>query len=259
VTAVPRPRFVDTGSGRPLLLAHGTLMDHTMFAPQTQALAGRCRVIGLNHRVLSGRNAPHSLDDLVEDCRAVLDELGIGRCVLGGMSLGGFMALPFALKYSERLDGLILMATTSTDYPREEQENFLRKFGELNIDGMVPEPWARWVEPYVWGETTMRDNKPLVEHWTKIWTTTIPARSVYHQGLAWIRKPDDTPQLGSIKTPTLVIHGEEDHPIPIARAERMAAAIPGSIFARVPGAGHTCNLENPEAVNRAIAEFLDRL
>jgi pimeloyl-ACP methyl ester carboxylesterase len=257
---VARPRFVDSGGrGRPLLLAHGTLMDHTMFEPQSSALSGRHRIIALNHRVLSGRNAPHTLDDLVEDCRAVLDELGIRRCVLGGMSLGGFMAIPFALKYPERLDGLILMATTSTDYPPEEQRNFLAKFGELDIDGMVPEAWARWVEPYVWGETTMRENPALVEHWRRVWMSSIPASSVYHQGLAWIRKADDTARLGSIRVPTLVIHGEEDHPIPIARAARMAQAIPGSIFVRVSRAGHTCNLENPAPVNHAMAEFLDRL
>jgi pimeloyl-ACP methyl ester carboxylesterase len=253
------PAYVASGSGPAVVFAHGTLMDDTMFAPQIAHLKSRYRVVALNHRVLSGRNAPHTLDDLVEDCRAVLDELRIRRCVLGGMSLGGFMAIPFSLKYPERLDGLILMATTSTDYPKAEQENFLAKFGELNIDGMVTPSWAEWVAPYVWGETTMRRNRPLVDHWMDVWTTRIPARSVYHQGLAWIRKKDDTPRLGAIKVPTLVLHGEEDYPIPIERARRMAAAIPGCTFVPIAGAGHTCNLEAPEPVNAAIDAFLARI
>jgi pimeloyl-ACP methyl ester carboxylesterase len=254
-----RPAYVEAGSGPPIVFAHGTLMDDTMFAPQVEHLKGRYRVISLNHRVLSGRNVLHTLDDLVEDCRAVLDTLGIERCVLGGMSLGGFMALPFALKYPERLDGLILMATTSSDYPKDEREKFFANFGQLNIDGMVPPSWAEWVAPYVWGETTMKTNRKLVDHWIKVWTTSIPARSVYHQGMAWIPKKDDTAKLGSIKTPTLVLHGEEDHPIPIERAERMARAIPNSTFAAIPGAGHTCNLEAPGPVNKAIDAFLARV
>lgn len=254
-----RPAYVEAGSGPAVVFAHGTLMDDTMFAPQVEHLKGRYRVIALNHRVLSGRNVLHTLDDLVEDCRAVLDTLGIERCVLGGMSLGGFMALPFALKYPQRLAGLILMATTSSDYPKDEQEKFFANFGQLNIDGMVPPAWAEWVAPYVWGETTMKKNRKLVGHWIKVWTTSIPARSVYHQGMAWIPKNDDTAKLGSIKTPTLVLHGKEDHPIPIERAERMARAIPNSTFVAIPGAGHTCNLEAPEPVNKAIDAFLARL
>ena len=254
-----RPPFVDVGSGPPVVFAHGTLMDHTMFGPQIEHLKGRYRVVALNHRVLSGRNVRHTLDDLVEDCRAVLDQLGFGRCVLGGMSLGGFMAIPFALKYPERLDGLILMATTSSDYPKEEQDKFFAKFGELDIDGMVTPEWAEWVAPYVWGETTMKRNRKLVDHWSKVWTMSIPARSVYHQGLAWIPKRDDTGKLGSIRTPTLVLHGEEDHPIPLERAERMARAIPNSTFVSIPAAGHTCNLEAPAPVNAAISAFLERL
>lgn len=254
-----RPPYVEAGSGPPIVFAHGTLMDDTMFAPQIEHLKGRHRVVALNHRVLSGRNVPHTLDDLVEDCRAVLDRLGIERCVLGGMSLGGFMALPFALKYPERLAGLILMATTSSDYPKDEREKFFTNFGQLNIDGMVPPAWADWVAPYVWGETTMKHNRPLVDHWLKIWTTTIPARSVYHQGLAWIPKKDDTGRLGAIKTPTLVLHGDEDHPIPIERAERMARAIPNCTFAPIAQAGHTCNLEAPGPVNAAIDAFLSRV
>jgi len=254
-----RPRYVEAGAGPPVVFAHGTLMDDTMFAPQVEHLKSRYRVVSLNHRVLSGKNVRHTLDDLVEDCREVLDALGIERCVLGGMSLGGFMAIPFALKYPERLAGLILMATTSSDYPREEQEKFFTNFGQLNIDGMVPAAWAEWVAPYVWGETTMRNNRKLVDHWLKVWTTSIPARSVYHQGMAWIPKKDDTARLGQIRTPTLVLHGEEDHPIPIERAERMAKAIPNSTFVPIAAAGHTCNLEAPAPVNEAIAAFLARV
>ena len=92
-----------------------------------------------------------------------------------------------------------------------------------------------------------------------MWTTSIPARSVFHQGMAWIPKSDDTGKLGRIKTPTLVLHGEEDHPIPLDRAERMAKAIPNAKFVAISAAGHTCNLEAPAPVNDAIDAFLARI
>ena len=59
--------------------------------------------------------------------------------------------------------------------------------------------------------------------------------------------------------PALVIHGEEDVPLPIERAQAMADALPDATFVRVPGAGHSVNLEQPAIVNAAIARFLGRL
>ena len=75
------------------------LMDNTMFKPQLQGLADKYRVISYNNRTLLGELSEHDLDDLVEDCNQFLNQLGLGRCVLGGQSMGGFMAMTYALKY----------------------------------------------------------------------------------------------------------------------------------------------------------------
>ena len=250
-------RHIEKGSGPPVVFSHGTLMDATMFDPQLDHLAERgYRAIAYNSRVLTGEPAPHTLGDLAEDCRALLDDFGIGRCVLAGMSVGGFMALEFALAYPERLNGLILIAATSKDYTAEEREAYHRQFDKLDIDGTVPRDLAEWVAPFCLGETTLSNNRPLVDHWIERWSTTVPARAVLHQGRSWLDKEDITGRLAAVRVPTLVVHGEEDVPLPIDRAAAMADALPDATFARVAHAGHSVNLEEPAVVNAAIARFL---
>ena len=228
--------------------------------PQLDHLAERgYRAIACNSRVLTGAPAPHTLGDLVEDCRTLLDDLGIRKCVLAGMSVGGFMALEFALAHPERLSGMILVAATSQGYTAEEREAYHAQFDKLDVDGMVPRDFAEWVAPFCFGETTLAGNERLVDHWVNRWATTMPARAVHFQGGSWIDKADITARLAAIDLPVLVIHGEEDVPLPIERAQAMADALPAATFARIPEAGHSVNLEQPAAVNAAIARFLGRL
>ena len=253
-------RLVEKGSGPAVVFSHGTLMDAAMFEPQLDHLAQRgYRAIAYNSRVLTGDPAPHSLGDLVEDCRALLDDLGIEKCVLAGMSVGGFMALEFALAHPERLQGLIVIAATSMDYTADERAAYHGQFDKLDVGGMVPRPFAEWVAPFCFGETTLARNGALVDHWVERWSTTVPARAVLFQGRSWLDKDDITARLAAVRVPALVVHGEEDVPLPIERAETMADALPDASFLRVPEAGHSVNLEAPALVNAAMARFLGRL
>ncbi|MCY4481028.1 MAG: alpha/beta fold hydrolase [Rhodospirillales bacterium] len=253
-------RFIEKGSGPAVVFSHGTLMDATMFAPQLDHLARRgYRAIAYNSRTLTGEPAAHTLADLVEDCRALLDDLGIQRCALAGMSVGGFIALEFALAYPERLCGLIVIAGTSKDYTPEEREAYHRQFDKLEVDGMVPRDFAEWVAPFCFGETTLKRNPALVEHWVDRWATTMPARAVHFQGGSWLDKKDITERLAAVRLPALAVHGEEDVPLPIERAQAMADALPDATFVPVTRAGHSVNLEQPAVVNAAIARFLGNL
>ena len=250
-------RYIEKGSGPAVVFNHGTLMDATMFEPQLDNLAGRLyRPIACNSRVLTGVPAPHTLEDLVEDCRALLDDLGIEKCVLAGMSVGGLTALEFALAYPERLHALIVISATSLAYTTQEREQYHREFDKLDVDGMVPRAFAEWVAPYCFGATTLAHNRELVDHWIERWTTTVPARAVLHQGRSWIDKEDITPRLATVRVPALVIHGEEDVPIPIDRVQPMVDALPDATFARIPRAGHSVNLEAHQLVNQTIARFI---
>lgn len=251
--------YTETGSVPPVVFAHGTFMDRTMFAPQLEALSDTCRAIAYNSRVLAGPNVPHRLDDLAEDCLALVDRLGIDTFVLAGMSVGGMMAMHFALRHQERLDGLILIDAFAYGFDDEEKATFAPRFETLDTDGPVPRAFAEWVAPMCFGETTQRENPALVEHWVDRWCTRIPARSVYHQFLSWIDKPDLTERLSEIAVPTLILCGEEDVRMRMGHLDEMRANLQQAELVKIPGAGHTSNLENPGATNRAIGAFLGRI
>ena len=72
-------------------------------------------------------------------------------------------------------------------------------------------------------------------------------------------RPDSTPTLGDIDVPVLVIHGADDQLIPVSEAEAMAAAVPDGRLVIIPDAGHLPNLEQPDAFNDAVIDFLEAL
>lgn len=96
----------EAGAGPELLCLHGTLMDRSMFRPQIAGLSGSYRVAACDLRARTERAyEPYDLDDLVEDCRAVIDGLGMEKPVVAGMSMGGFVALRFAIDYPDEIGG----------------------------------------------------------------------------------------------------------------------------------------------------------
>src|SRR5918995_4572054 len=107
--------FEDSGGDGPaVILAHGFLMDHEMFAPQVAALSGTHRVITWDERGFGRTDfdgKPFTYWDSANDCLGLLDHLGIDRAVVGGMSQGGFISLRVALTAPERVRGLILLDT----------------------------------------------------------------------------------------------------------------------------------------------------
>lgn len=109
--------FEDSGgTGAPVILAHGFLMDHEMFAPQVAALAPEFRVITWDERgfgLTEFDGKPFTYWDSARDCFALLDHLGIDRAVVGGMSQGGFVSLRAALAAPERVRALVLLDTVA--------------------------------------------------------------------------------------------------------------------------------------------------
>jgi pimeloyl-ACP methyl ester carboxylesterase len=249
--------YEDHGTGPAVLLAHGTLMDRTQFAPQVEALSDAYRVIPFDSRGHTDlHDKPYLLADMVDDTVRLMDELGLERCVLGGMSMGGFMAIEFALEHPDRLDGLVLIDVMAEAYTPEEQEGFSHEFERVDVDGPVPRDFAEWCAPLCFGATTAERNPQLIEEWVDRWSA-LPARSIHREAHSWLGKADRTDRLREIDVPVLQVHGAEDAVLAIERARPMAGEFPRVRFVEIPDAGHTSNLENPEAVNRALREFLD--
>lgn len=246
----------DRGRGQPLVLSHGTLMDRTMFEPQLAALSDDYRVVAYDSRARTDQFAePYDLYDLADDAAALLDGLGIDRCVLGGMSMGGFMALRFADRYPERLDGLVLIDTIAEAHTPDEQEQYGMIAEQVREAGVPPESALEIGRNLLFGETTNRENHQLVQAWSDRWAT-YPGEAFYHEMHSWLNRPDFTETLESIDVPALIVHGEEDIALEPERAERMLEHLPEAEMELIPEAGHSSNLENPEPVNRAIRTFL---
>jgi len=247
--------FEDTGgAGEPVILAHGFLMDHEMFAPQVAALAPDRRVItwderGFGETEYDGK--PFAYWDSAADCIGLMDHLEIERAVVGGMSQGGFLALRVALTAPDRVRALILL-DTEAGVPADEQM--------ASEQGMV-DMWAT-VGPV--DELANAVATIIIDHpdenprWIAKWKAR--DKSAIVEPAACLHGRDDiTARLGEITCPALVVHGVDDTAIDMPKAEALAAGLSGSSgVVRVPGA-HAANLTHPGPVNAAIREFLTGL
>jgi pimeloyl-ACP methyl ester carboxylesterase len=250
---------VERGEGPAVVFAHGTLMDRTMFEPQLEALSDDYRCIAYNLRARTDRCADdYDLWDLADDLDALLDALDVDSCVLAGMSMGGFTALRFAHRYPDRVDGLVLVDSQATAHSESNQEQYGQMIEQTRAAGEVPEGLADIVKNLLFGRTTLEENPELVQHWVDRWFT-YPGEAVYRETSSWLHRPDFTDEASAIDVPTLVTHGEEDISIEMDEAEATVEAMPNARLVPIPEAGHSSNLENPEASNAAIREFLEEV
>ncbi|WP_432947746.1 alpha/beta fold hydrolase [Kribbella sp. CA-253562] len=259
-TTLPPQYYREAGAGPNVIMTHGTLMNHTMFDSQVDALAPNYHVLSYNLRGSTDNYGPgYTLNDLADDCSQVASEFNMQKFVLVGMSMGGFMALKFALKYPKRLKGLVLIGAKAQAYTPEEKAAFGPAFDPLDVDGLLPRSFGEFCVPLVWGPRQAEERPPFVEEWLDYWDTR-PARSVYGEYRSWIDKEDLTHRLGEIQVPTLVVHGAHDAVLPVETcAVPLAEGIPNAELCVVDDAGHTCNVEHPEVVNDAMLDFLGSL
>ena len=255
----PETVAVDRGVGPPVVFSHGTLMDWTMFEPQLSALSEDYRTIAYNHRARTEHgHAPYDLDDLVDDCEAVLDAAGVDACVLAGMSMGGFMALRFALAHPERVNGLVLIDTMAEPHPEDERAEYEGMIEATRSAGQVDPELAEIVASLLFGETSLEERRDLVDTWIDRWLT-YPGEAVYHEVNSWLHRPGVADRLDEIDVPTLVLHGAEDAAIDPDNGIALAEHLPDARHEVVPEAGHSSNLENPAVANVAIRDFLEEV
>jgi 3-oxoadipate enol-lactonase len=247
--------YQDTGGdGAPVVLAHGFLMDRSMFDPQIEALADDYRIITWDQRGFGQTefdSRPFTYWDSADDCLALLDHLALDRVVLGGMSQGGFIALRAALKAPGRVRALILMGTQSGV---EDPANVPVYQGMLDdwVSNGPSDELAGVVADIIIADPTEN------ERWIAKWKAR-PKELIREPGRTLLERDDVTDRIGEIDAPAIVIHGTEDTAIPMERAEELAGALSGAgPVIKVPGA-HAANLTHPEAVNPAIAAFLSAL
>ena len=247
--------YQDTGGDGPaVVLAHGFLMDHEMFAPQVAALRDQYRVIAWDERGFGQTDydgEPFTYWDSASDCLGLLDHLGIERAVIGGMSQGGFVSLRVALSAPQRVRALILLDTEAGAVSAEQHEA---------EQGMI-DMWLAVgpVDDLANAVANLIISDPeLNAQWIAKWRAR--PNEALRQPAACLQGRDDlVGRLGEITCPALVVHGVDDVAIAMANAETLAAGLPGSDgVVTVPGA-HAANLTHPQPVNEAIVQFLAAL
>ena len=248
--------FEDSGgSGPPVILSHGFLMDHEMFAPQVAALSPEFRIVTWDERgfgLTEFDGKPFTYWDSASDCLGLLDHLGIGRAVVGGMSQGGFLSLRAALTAPQRVRALVLLDTSGDVEP---PQTLAANQGMLDMWSSVGP-----VDALADAVAALIINEPVENaRWIAKWRQR-PKELLAEPGRCLVSRDDISPRLGEITCPAIAIHGEADNGITIDRAEAMAAALPGcGDVVRIPGAAHAANLTHADLVNPPLLAFLRAL
>lgn len=241
-----------------IVLLHAFPLTHAMWEGQIQALKQDCRVIAYDIRGLGKSplgEGQFTMEDFVDDLRDILDQLKIDQAILCGLSLGGYIALRAIEKFPERVKALVLCDTRSDADDSAGKLKRAKAIRTIRTQGV--EAFATAFVPSLLSESTRRE-RPQVEKQVMEIILSQKGAGIGAAQFAMLSRTDTTETLGLIRCPVLVIHGEQDPLIPLTHAKVMQEKLPNSNLAVIPGAGHLSNLENPEAFNRALLDFLSR-
>lgn len=254
-----RLHYTDEGHGaETLVFSHGLLWSGRMFDAQVQALRSTFRCITYDHRG-QGQSAVaadgYDMDTLTADAAALIEALDAGPCHFVGLSMGGFVGMRLALRHPELLRSLTLLDTSADAEPVDNVPRY-RLLGWV-AHRLSLRLVTRQVMPIMFGHSFLTDPARAAER--SLWRDRLVAndRRGVHRALTGVIQRDSVhARLGAIRTPTLVMVGSEDVATVPAKAERIAAAIPGAQLTVIPRAGHTSTVEEPAFVTARLREFL---
>jgi pimeloyl-ACP methyl ester carboxylesterase len=235
-----------TGRGLPVLLSHGYSATRHMWDGQHRALNDH-RVISWSMRGHGQTESPddpsqYSADLTVADMEALLGHLGVERGVIGGLSLGGYVSLAFYLAHPEMVRALVI-CDSGPGYRNPEA----RAAWNQRAHERATELERRGLDALTGRGREMRE--AMGEHRS--------AQGLAHAARGMLAQEGSRviDGLGSVRAPTLIIVGDQDQPF-LAPSEYMAKKIPGARLEVIAGAGHASNLDQPDAFNRVLREFL---
>ena len=196
--------------------------------------------------------ADHTRDDSMAAIAGRILSEAPPRFALVGLSMGGYISLEILRQAPERVDRLALLDTSARP-DRPEQSDRRRGQVELARAGRLAEvadqQFPLLVDVAHHGDAGLRDMVHLMAEETG-------AEAFARQQAAIIGRPDSRPGLGAIACPTLVLVGEGDQLIPLEHSQELAAGIPGATLVVTPVCGHLSTLEQPQAVNAALMDWM---
>ena len=244
------------GGGPALLLLHGWPLDHRMFAPQFEGLAGDFTLIAPDRRGFGGSTAPPDMSLECEDVDRILDHLRVDRAHLLGMSQGGRIALRYAARRGDRLRSLVLQGAAvdgiTVEAPEEERIP-IDSFARLARAGELETLRRRWL-----AHPMMRlgpGQEELAGKLAEIMAAydgadlLRPAQAIPDPGT------DVLDALASFAAPTLILTGGKETQARKALADRLLALLPDAREVILEHSGHLSNLTEPAAYNDAVRSF----
>lgn len=246
------------GDGAPLVLVHGLAYDRAGWGRFPDLLAEHFRVLLLDNRGVGESDAPegpYAVAQMAADVVAVLDDAGVERTHLFGVSLGGYIAQELALTHPERVEKLVLCSTAPggpkahpmpqrtvdvfARYPTIEREAGLRMFVENSL-----------------GDRGVRELPELVEEIFAYRLEHAPSFTAWQAQAFAGATYDSYDRIGAIETPTLVLHGGDDIVVDPRNAELLGELLPNARVEVVPNRGHLFVWEDSERAAELVTEFL---
>ena len=248
--------YVVDGEGPWVVMSHSLACNASMWDEQVAVLKRSFRVLRFDTRGHGASDAPagaYTLEMLSEDLLALLDGLGITSAHYVGLSMGGMIGMTFALKHPGRFSSLVLCDTSSRVPPEAGPvwDGRIKTAAEQGMEPLVEPTLQRWfTEPFY------KSSKAMMARIGQMIRST-PAAG-YIGCCHAIPRINLTDRLGAIKCPVQVIVGDQDVGTPVAMSQAIQNAIPGSELVVIPSASHLSNLEQPQAFNNALTDFLGR-
>ena len=248
--------YTDAGMGRPIVLIHGYPFNRSLWDEQVAALSSSYRVIAPDLRGFGETDAsegPATMNRMAQDVALLMDHLGISQAVIGGLSMGGYVALAFYKQFPSRVRALVLADTRAQADTEEAKQTRVQQAEKALSEGMAG--IADAMLPKLLTPETVSKRPEIVKRVRDMMLKTKPEGAASAL-LGMAEREDQTPLLSKITAPTLILVGAEDAITPVADSEKMHNAIAGSRLVVLENAGHVSNLERSEVFYRNFKDFL---
>jgi 3-oxoadipate enol-lactonase len=251
--------YADAGLGQPVVLLHGYPFNRSLWNEQASALSSSYRMITPDLRGLGESDAtpgPATMNRMAQDVAALLDHLEISRAVVGGSSMGGYVALAFYKQFPSRVRSLILANTRAQADSEEGKQTRIQQADKALAAGMAG--IADSMLPKLLTPETVSKHPEVVKRVRDMMLKTKPDGAAGAL-LGMAERDDQTSLLSQITCPTLILVGREDSITPVADSEKMHREIAGSRLVVIEKAAHISNLERTDQFNEELLRFLKQV
>jgi 3-oxoadipate enol-lactonase len=241
------------------VLLHGYPFNRSLWTEQVSALSHSYRVITPDLRGLGesdSRPGAATMNRMAQDVAELLDRLEISRAVVGGLSMGGYVALAFYKQFPSRVRALVLADTRAQADTEEGKQTRLQQAEKALAEGMAG--ISDSMLPKLLTPETVSKRPELVKRVRDMMLKTKPEGAAGAL-LGMAERDDQTRLLSQISCPALILVGREDPITPVQDSEKMHREIAGSRLVIIDNAAHVSNLERTEQFNDELVRFLNSL